>query len=137
MEHNKENNTFTLTEGELKGMIETGEMAEEYLTDINGIRDNIMLLLKVFNLTDDSGKNIRQTIIDKKEKPTKLFIKGGLSTFKLMMAAQWSAESEKELNETFAFLDNLTPYLVKYGNAGPIQKLIEEKNEAKQIGGPK
>lgn len=131
MEFNETTQRYELTELELAQLLDDQAKAHEYLTDIYGIRQHIMKILTVFKITDETGNNVRQSIIDKTEKPMKSFIKGGLGTFKLMMEARITDSAEKELNEQWGFLDNLTPYLVKYG----LEKQKELTDGSKKIGG--
>jgi hypothetical protein len=130
MEFNETTQRYELTETEFQNLLDDQAKAQEYLTDLYSIRAIMMKILTVFKITDATGNNVRQSIIDKQEKPLKSFIKGGMGTFKLMMAAQISADAEKELNDQWDFLDTLTPYLTKYG----VEKQ-KELSEGSKAGG--
>ncbi|MES2134497.1 MAG: hypothetical protein V4506_19275 [Bacteroidota bacterium] len=89
---------------------------KELATDIVILYTNIMKVLKTLNLTDDEGMFIHPDIVSKKVKPMKLILKGGYSIFKKMALAKVDKQIEDELNQTYAFIDEAEPIILKYGN---------------------
>ena len=113
--------TYTITKEKLEELTIASESAnaatakaDEYLSDLFLLHDRIMVLLSTFQLTTPDKKNIKPEIINKTEKPMKYLLKGAMNAVKLMTLAPVSSDAQKELDETYSFLDELVPVLLKY-----------------------
>ena len=125
--------TFTLTEAELIELLNNTRAAQEFISDIYLLRDNVMKVCAAFKITTKDGKRIRKSILDKTENPIMSLCKGGIETLGLMTSASIGMKSaEREIEEKFGFLASLGPLLQKYGTVG--EQLLELGWNQKQLG---